>query len=113
MVRAEYDQESDGLYIWLGPEKKAAETVEIDQVRNVDLDQDGQPIGIEVLGMANYAIDDLAKRFGFEDRVPLINFAVGMEVGKSARPLGARQGYDVTTAGLPPSATGVGPLVRS
>jgi len=88
VIRAEYDREADAIYVWLPGAGDAFESVDIDSHRSVDVDEAGHVTGFEVLGLANYAVDDIAKRFGFEDLVPDINHAVTvaitrrLEVGK-------------------------------
>jgi uncharacterized protein YuzE len=77
MIRATYDREADAIYITLEPEGEAAETVEIDEFRTVDVDDNGRVVGVEVLGVENYELGDVAERFGFKDRLPEINYHVG------------------------------------
>lgn len=54
---------------------RAYESIEIDAHRSVDVDEAGNVIGFEVLGIANYAVDDIAERFGLTELVPEINHA--------------------------------------
>jgi uncharacterized protein YuzE len=47
-MKIEYDKEVDALYIRL-QEKKVARTRELEDGLNIDLDEDGKLIGLEVL----------------------------------------------------------------
>lgn len=55
---------------------KVARTVEFDDSHLVDLSSDGRVLSIEILTPENPSIEDMAARFGFEDRVPEILEAV-------------------------------------
>lgn len=48
-MRFQYDTSADALYIYLREREHVARTVEIDGSTNVDLDEDGGLLGIEVL----------------------------------------------------------------
>ncbi len=84
-MRAEYDREADALYIWLGSEQEAHDTIVVDAYRNVDVDKAGKAIGIEILGLRHYRVDDLVTRFGLESRVSEINAAVNAAVVREAQ----------------------------
>ena len=58
-MKIEYDREVDALYIRL-QEKNVARTVEIDEGLNIDLDEKGKLIGLEVLDAAErYTLTDI------------------------------------------------------
>jgi len=58
-MKIEYDREVDALYIRL-QEKNVARTVEIDEGLNIDLDEKGKLIGLEVLdAAARYTLTDI------------------------------------------------------
>lgn len=81
MISAEYDAEADALYVRLGSLRRGVdETIEIDESRLVDLDEEGRPIGIEILGLVNYRIDDIAERFGLGDRLADIDASVARAI---------------------------------
>jgi uncharacterized protein YuzE len=58
-MKIEYDNQVDAIYIRL-QEKYVARTVEIEDGLNIDLDEDGKLIGLEVLDATDrYAVTDL------------------------------------------------------
>jgi uncharacterized protein YuzE len=58
-MRIEYDREVDALYIRL-QEKYVARTVEIEEGLNLDLDENGKLIGLEVLDATErYSLADI------------------------------------------------------
>lgn len=61
MVRVEYDQKADAMYIWL---RKAKYDVSEELAENVvlDLDKNGRIIGIEVLGASKNLGKELVTR---------------------------------------------------
>jgi len=61
MVRVEYDEKADAMYIWL---RKAKYDVSEELAENVviDLDKNGRIIGIEVLGASKNLGKDLVTR---------------------------------------------------
>ena len=61
MVRVEYDEKADAMYIWL---RKAKYDVSEELAENVviDLDKKGRIIGIEVLGASKNLGKDLVNR---------------------------------------------------
>lgn len=86
MISAEYDAEADALYVRLGSLRRGVdETIEIDESRLVDLDEEGRPIGIEILGLVNYRIDDIAERFGLENRLADIDASVARAIVEERR----------------------------
>ena len=48
-MKIEYDKEVDALYIRI-QEKKVAHTREIEEGINLDIDEDGKIIGLEIIG---------------------------------------------------------------
>lgn len=59
-----YDPQADALYIYLRDDAPISETVQVDDRRNVDLDDQGQAVGIEVLSPgSSFQIQDLISRF--------------------------------------------------
>jgi uncharacterized protein YuzE len=86
MVTAEYDRDADALYIRLS-DHKVARTTEIDANRMLDLDEQGSAVGLEVLSPAtNLTIAPIARRYGFDDRLPEIDDAVrATELGRTLR----------------------------
>lgn len=48
-MKIEYDKEVDALYIRI-QEKKVARTREIEEGINLDIDEDGKIIGLEIIG---------------------------------------------------------------
>jgi uncharacterized protein YuzE len=58
-MKIEYDRETDALYVRL-QEKYVNRTVEIEEVVNVDLDENGKLIGLEILGATErYSLADI------------------------------------------------------
>jgi len=58
-VKIEYDKEVDALYVRL-QEKYVARTVEIEEGLNLDLDENGKLIGLEVLDATQrYSLADI------------------------------------------------------
>ncbi len=58
-MKIEYDNQVDAIYIRL-QEKYVTRTVEIEDGLNIDLDENGKLIGLEVLGATErYALTDL------------------------------------------------------
>jgi uncharacterized protein YuzE len=63
-MRLKYDLSVGALYIRLS-HYAVARTVEIDDNTNVDVDDLGQPVGIEVISVAHpWPLETLIKRFG-------------------------------------------------
>ena len=48
-MKIEYDKEVDALYIRI-QEKKVARTKEVEEGINLDIDEDGKIIGLEIIG---------------------------------------------------------------
>ena len=58
-MKIEYDREVDALYVRL-QEKYVARTIEIEEGLNLDLDEDGKLIGLEVLDATEkYSLADI------------------------------------------------------
>ena len=58
-MRIEYDREVDALYVRL-QEKYVARTIEIEEGLNLDLDENGKLIGLEVLDATErYSLTDI------------------------------------------------------
>ena len=58
-MRIEYDREVDALYVRLH-EKYVARTIEIEEGLNLDLDENGKLIGLEVLDATErYSLTDI------------------------------------------------------
>jgi uncharacterized protein YuzE len=58
-MRIEYDKEVDALYVRL-QEKYVARTVEVEEGLNLDLDENGKLIGLEVLDATDrYSLADI------------------------------------------------------
>ncbi len=58
-MKIEYDGEVDALYIRI-QEKKVAHTREIEEGINLDLDEDGKIIGLEIIGATErYRMEDI------------------------------------------------------
>ncbi len=55
-------------------------TVQFDEDHNVDLDANGRVLSIEVLNPAEPKLEEIAARFGIEDRLPEILEAVSAAV---------------------------------
>ena len=51
-MRYEYDPKADALYIYLS-DKEYAYGEDLDRERRIDYDQDGNPIGVELLCVSN------------------------------------------------------------
>ena len=69
-----YDEEADALYVLLIPETEIAieQTVELDDRLHVDLDDQGRPVGIEILypthGPVN--LEPIRDRYGLDVKLP-------------------------------------------
>lgn len=58
-MKIEYDKETDALYIRL-QEKYVTKTIEIQDGINIDIDEDGKLVGLEVLDATDrYALSDV------------------------------------------------------
>jgi uncharacterized protein YuzE len=58
-MKIEYDKEVDALYIYL-QQKQVAETIEIHEGVNIDLDEEGKLIGVEILDATErYSLADI------------------------------------------------------
>ena len=58
-MKIEYDKEVDALYIRI-QEKKVSHTREIEEGINIDLDEDGRVIGLEIIGATErYSMEDI------------------------------------------------------
>jgi uncharacterized protein YuzE len=58
-MKIEYDREVDAVYIYL-QQKEVAKTIELSDVVKVDLDEEGNLIGIEVLDATQrYSLADI------------------------------------------------------
>jgi len=58
-MKIEYDKEVDALYIRI-QEKKVSHTKEIEEGINLDIDEDGKVIGLEIIGAAErYKLEDI------------------------------------------------------
>ena len=58
-MKIEYDKEVDALYIRI-QEKKVSETKEIAEGVNIDLDESGKLIGLEIIGATEkYTLEDI------------------------------------------------------
>lgn len=67
-IEAEYDRESDALYLRLD-DNAVAGSVVLDAFRVVDIDALGRPVGIEILTPArHFDLADIGYRFGLESR---------------------------------------------
>ena len=68
VTRVSYDDEADALAVHLEPHGRFARTVVIDDNRNVDVDEDGKVIVIEVLFPSHgFQLGDIIERFGLAD----------------------------------------------
>lgn len=58
-MKIEYDKEVDALYIRI-KEKKVTHTKEIEEGINLDIDEDGKVIGLEIIGATErYSLEDI------------------------------------------------------
>lgn len=58
-MKIEYDREVDALYIRI-QEKKVSHTKEIEEGINLDIDEDGKVIGLEIIGATErYSLEDI------------------------------------------------------
>lgn len=58
-----YDNMADAIYIKIRPEAKVAKTIEFAPETFVDLDKDGDLIGIEMLNPGTLILKRIAKKF--------------------------------------------------
>ncbi len=58
-----YDSVADAVYIKIAPEAKVARTVEFAPETFVDLTEDGELVGIEMLNPGQLVLKQLAKKF--------------------------------------------------
>jgi uncharacterized protein YuzE len=69
-----YDEEADALYVLLVPEGEIAisRTAEIEERLHVDLDDQGRPVGIEILYPSRGPVDlaPIMQRYGLKVRLP-------------------------------------------
>ena len=53
-MQLEYDPEADAIYISLtGDERPVSRTEELDDLRSVDYDANGEPVGVEFLSVSD------------------------------------------------------------
>ena len=72
-MRYQYDADADILLIDVRSGKGVSSTVEIDDSRHVDLDDEGCVIRIEVLwASAGVELQDIIDRFQLRDLLPLL-----------------------------------------
>ncbi|MBI4715603.1 MAG: DUF2283 domain-containing protein [Nitrospirae bacterium] len=58
-MKIEYDKEVDALYIRI-QEKKVSHTREIEEGVNLDIDEEGKVIGLEIIGATErYRLEDI------------------------------------------------------
>lgn len=58
-MKIEYDKEVDALYIRI-QEKKVSHTREIEEGVNLDIDEEGKVIGLEIIGATErYSLQDI------------------------------------------------------
>jgi len=58
-MKIEYDKEVDALYIRI-QEKKVSHTREIEEGINLDIDEDGKVVGLEIIVVAErYKLEDI------------------------------------------------------
>jgi len=58
-LKIEYDKEVDALYIYL-QEKEVYKTKEIEEGVNIDFDEEGKVIGLEIIGVTQrYKLEDI------------------------------------------------------
>ena len=58
-MKIEYDKEVDALYIYL-QEKEVYKTKEIEEGVNIDFDEEGKVIGLEIIGVTQrYKLEDI------------------------------------------------------
>lgn len=58
-----YDSVADAVYIKIAPEAIVARTVEFESETFIDLTDDGQLIGVEMLNPSQFVLKRLAKKF--------------------------------------------------
>jgi uncharacterized protein YuzE len=78
-MKIEYDREVDAVYIYL-QEKEVVKTIELSDVVKVDLDGEGNLIGIEVL--------DATQRYSLADIFNISTENLILEEGLAAKVLG-------------------------
>lgn len=72
-MRYQYDADADVLIIDVRSGKEVSSTVEIDDARHVDLDDEGRVVRIEVLwASAGVELQDIIDRFQLRDLMPLL-----------------------------------------
>jgi uncharacterized protein YuzE len=72
-MRYQYDADADVLLIDVQSGKDVSSTVEVDDARHVDLDDDGRVVRIEVLwASAGVKLQDLIDRFDLQNLRPLL-----------------------------------------
>ena len=58
-MKIEYDKEVDALYIRI-QEKKVSHTREVEEGINLDIDEEGKIIGLEIIGVTErYSLEDI------------------------------------------------------
>jgi len=92
-MRVEYDRDVDALYIKI-QEKKVSHTKEIEEGINLNIDNDGKIIGLEIIGATErYSPKDLfngkfnlrrsCSKFSLKNRNPYTNNCI---ISRSTRP---------------------------
>ena len=70
-MRVAYDNEVDALYIPVRPGVPITESIVVDELRTVDVDQEGNAVGVEVFfASKGVRLHDLSIRFALEPFAP-------------------------------------------
>lgn len=63
-----YDPQADALYIYLQEDGRVTKTIRVDDARNVDLDGQGNVVGVEILSPGRtFVFEDLIEQFRLAD----------------------------------------------
>lgn len=85
-ISAEYDEQADALYVRLG-ERERKRTLELDDATYVDIDEHGNPVGLEFLyPSSGLDVVATARRFSLDRHLPEIMAAI-TEAGAPVPPL--------------------------
>jgi len=79
---------------------EVAWTDQLDDAHLVDVDVEGRVVGIDIMTLDDFKIDEMAARFGFSDQVPAIRAAI-QKVLSSNTSTAASVGKPVVVNGVP------------
>jgi uncharacterized protein YuzE len=103
-MRVDYDLDAGAMYIAL-TERSVHNTITVDDETLIDLDEDGAPVGIEVIGLSRaWPLNEVIMQFGpkmdpFDIRQLVALFPVGGGARRVTPEITAERPVTLSTAG--------------